>query len=630
MTIYNVPEIDDLWNALVRDYDDREFRFGMTTGLDGPTVVHPATYRLEITPDLGFNSIPRHFTPADGENGNGLLVTIEGLVAGDDIELVGDGSGIYTVPIDTMKRIVAPGYPRYIWRVVPVSGDGQDWTASAVQSFRGRIVVHDDSWTLVPPAPIARAPSVTLHGTRSTNLVAVEVNDSEVWTTYPSSTTWRAVVPLTPGRNTLLVRALDSKGNPTSYKRADVDLHTADINDSSYFNRFDDFGYMLGLERLPDERNQAYRRRLQDVFVHRAGPSYSGVVLGATREVGATYDDAAITLRAARTVAGPRRQDVRVWATSTWIYVATSDMVVVREYAEIPGNSWRVQLGTTPVIGGVKVEQPLGTEIKQSAWKLDEDTIQFLDPELLASPVYITYSYAVRVPLADRTLAEVVQDLNAISIGGSDVVDATLSSRRSGTEDAEGILAFQPVQLEISPNKTVGGVILNEMPIRWSAIKVQPLLENDFVRRYYQGSGHIFGTRYAGLANRLKRELRTTWGYLIADEGVWAGVRIRPSGIGRLPTCFDPDISAWRHTSNGPSYSTREAWGRGFYSPFDDTILIMSGVSHEAFRSGIGADDDLMVVVKDHGSFEDDPGDPFEIRYTVGDFEPIATAELST
>lgn len=52
------------------------------------------------------------------------------------------------------------------------------------------------------------------------------------------------------------------------------------------FNEFDKHGLLLGLSRLPGEKNAAYKRRLMDVFVHRANATYEGLINGITRELG--------------------------------------------------------------------------------------------------------------------------------------------------------------------------------------------------------------------------------------------------------------------------------------------------------------------------------------------------------
>jgi hypothetical protein len=54
----------------------------------------------------------------------------------------------------------------------------------------------------------------------------------------------------------------------------------------STWNEFDEHGLLLGLARLPEEKNWEYRRRLFDVFAHRANSSYRGLVHGITRELG--------------------------------------------------------------------------------------------------------------------------------------------------------------------------------------------------------------------------------------------------------------------------------------------------------------------------------------------------------
>ena len=54
----------------------------------------------------------------------------------------------------------------------------------------------------------------------------------------------------------------------------------------SAWNQFDEHGLLLGLSRLPEEKNWKYKRRLLDTFAHRANSSYLGLVYGITRELG--------------------------------------------------------------------------------------------------------------------------------------------------------------------------------------------------------------------------------------------------------------------------------------------------------------------------------------------------------
>lgn len=64
------------------------------------------------------------------------------------------------------------------------------------------------------------------------------------------------------------------------------------------FNALDEHGVVLGLERLHEEHNAAYKRRLLDVMVHRAGSTYAGLLHGITRELGLSiYEVMTITCK---------------------------------------------------------------------------------------------------------------------------------------------------------------------------------------------------------------------------------------------------------------------------------------------------------------------------------------------
>lgn len=58
------------------------------------------------------------------------------------------------------------------------------------------------------------------------------------------------------------------------------------------FNELDRLGLLLGLARLENEANPAYKQRLMDVMVHRANSTYLGLIHGVTRELGLSIQDA--------------------------------------------------------------------------------------------------------------------------------------------------------------------------------------------------------------------------------------------------------------------------------------------------------------------------------------------------
>lgn len=60
----------------------------------------------------------------------------------------------------------------------------------------------------------------------------------------------------------------------------------------SVFNEYDSQGLLLGLPRILEEKNPAYKSRLLDIFVHRSSSTRQGLIFGITRELGLGITDA--------------------------------------------------------------------------------------------------------------------------------------------------------------------------------------------------------------------------------------------------------------------------------------------------------------------------------------------------
>lgn len=57
-------------------------------------------------------------------------------------------------------------------------------------------------------------------------------------------------------------------------------------------NQFDELGSLVSLRRLPGEKNDEFRSRIRDAYIHIANSSYRGLVYGITRELGLSLFDA--------------------------------------------------------------------------------------------------------------------------------------------------------------------------------------------------------------------------------------------------------------------------------------------------------------------------------------------------
>ena len=86
--------------------------------------------------------------------------------------------------------------------------------------------------------------------------------------------------------------------------------------DQNIVNAYDYLGMLVGLLRLPGEKNTDYRKRLWDVYVHRASASQTGLINGITRELGLKpYNAITITYN------GPTTLSPRVVVTDTLVYL---------------------------------------------------------------------------------------------------------------------------------------------------------------------------------------------------------------------------------------------------------------------------------------------------------------------
>jgi hypothetical protein len=616
------PEIDPSWNQAFRGYADGTFKWGLVTGAEPSPdlgyVYTPADhYQIELTPDLGWGNEEVLFDPYVAGEGNSRLIVVGNLVVGEDLVVTGDGTCTYAVPESVMKRLLAPGFENYLWRVRAVSPQNHPGHPSLIQRFRGRVAVVHLGWTVDPVQETARGVTAIIHGKREPSIASIEVNGVSAHTTFPSPTTWQIDVPLSPGRNMLYLRAFDSQGNGSEYRHVEIDLTKKDLEQDSYFNRFDDFGYKMALKRLPGERNLDYRRRIMDVLVHRASPTYPGLMNAVARELDLTYDDQAILLDAAAAPAGSRYIDVVVWLTASHFYAKRTGVISKLEHHTVEGRSWRVRPDLYMEGGDVLVERAPGSPIPPSAYRIERDTdgfpiVQFVDPSMAGSAVYLTYSYALRIEIAGKTVNELISEINALTLEGRQFVTATLGDDMVGTRRAEGLQHFAPTVLGLQDYRTAGNETVTAVPVRWVEAELDAFCDEDFKRLFRNEHGSLFGTKYASWAEQLRGKMKSSWGYLVADSSCWSAPWMRMSGLGSLDTIYDAYVGSWATTRGGAAYSLHPsvAFLRWLVDPRDGSKLAHEGIPYEWMMSGIGFGLTLLAYIEDE--FETDASEEEE------------------
>jgi len=83
-------------------------------------------------------------------------------------------------------------------------------------------------------------------------------------------------------------------------------------------NTFDYIGQLVGLPRLPGERNADYRKRIIDVYVNRGGSNYDGLINAITRELGLKKQNVIVVAAAGSN--NPRLvvNDTKLYLYSEW------------------------------------------------------------------------------------------------------------------------------------------------------------------------------------------------------------------------------------------------------------------------------------------------------------------------
>jgi hypothetical protein len=90
-------------------------------------------------------------------------------------------------------------------------------------------------------------------------------------------------------------------------------------------NVFDYFGMLMGLPRLPGEKNTEYRARLWDVYVKRAGAHEEGLINGITRELGLSQFNAITVSSSSPNSPRVIVRDTQIELYSNWIIDANGD-----------------------------------------------------------------------------------------------------------------------------------------------------------------------------------------------------------------------------------------------------------------------------------------------------------------
>lgn len=643
------PSIDDGDNPHIRSTAETTFTWGASyaepisdVSSGGDPIPVPGesaeTYILEVTPDLGWTDWEAMFQPAvlgRTDVGNESLKRYAGLAIGSDLVATSaSGSSLetaisYDIAIADLSNLIGEGYPDFLWRVRGVRDDGAEGTPSAIQRFRGRVEVNtsdiasDSDWTIDPISLPVKSTFITLSGTKTPAISYIEVDGNSGLSTNLSSVRWTADVMVPPSGSTVLLRAVDTQGNTSTYKTVDLTIDTADLTTQPISNSFDEFGFALNLERLPDEDNESYRSRLLDINVRRGSPQYSGLINSIARELDLDQIDSALILTPGTNSAnGQRFSDVYFTLGSQYARIESPLLKSLHEYHKVGNWSWSITLDSHISESTIKVESPIGVEIDDSNYDLDLDrgynSVVFTDETWAGKNVWVSYEYEERFDTVNTTISELQTWISSVTSSSDALLEVDADSTLDTSSSCDEIERLPRTLISRSQTTNSANEDVKGVPIRWSQAILWTIEDTETKERFLNSENNYFGTEIEGWARRVRGLSANQWGHAVADRSIWMSSDEVDKMDSYLDTTYDSSKGFWASSdpSKSKRYTTEEAHAFNYISPGDGSDMIRIGLDRSKLKSGIGDGTDLYVVLS-----EDD--EPFS--YIQGESELTET-----
>ena len=190
-------------------------------------------------------------------------------------------------------------YPEYILRNEGIyyarmrGYDGSWGTWSSILQFN-LLSIGPNPPTINPVTSPADDFCQNISGTKSGGLYVFVRNNGSMWSeaTYGSGLTgtlWNKQVKLSSGNNLIEVATSVSQSVAGTLSRiVTANIYMATIVPDIYnvWNCFDELGLLLGLSRIPGEKNMQYKSRLLEAYTNLASSTYIGLKYGISRELG--------------------------------------------------------------------------------------------------------------------------------------------------------------------------------------------------------------------------------------------------------------------------------------------------------------------------------------------------------
>lgn len=422
-----------------------------------------------------------------------------------------------------------------------------------------------------------------LTGTRDITVTTVYVDGSSVGVIYPTPTTWQIDVQLSVGENTFSVYGDYATGATTPTIDIVVTLFSLALSSDIYYNQFDEFAALAGLERLPGEKNIYLRSRIVDASTNKANATYEGLINGWNRELSLKVIRDAITFAVNKDTYGEYlAQDVYLTLTPENLIIEYANLETTENLQVDPGTL-KVALIERPVAPSqyMIIETYDGNFIPQTMYEVDAlDGSIYFNYAYAGEWITVYYRYVELINIRTITLQQLKTAVEA-------VVDSLARPIFSVTLNAVTTLpASGLVQFGKSSPTTVNNLVTD-----FSHIRIVELHDQEF-KNSYLSDGHLYGTQVYKWAKYIRQKANYTWKNIQLDVDIWD-----PTGgnfaLDFLPHLFDTRTEYWTNEAGTIIDYKKYLYNGGF----DFTTWNKLGEqSPGEFVSGVGGGYSLKIV----------------------------------
>ena len=623
-----IPNADLSLNPMMRGPEDRVFYWdpteptewvlpasGLYTG-GKFEITEVASYELGITPDLGWATpemMLEDYSPSSPYTSNTQLYIVTGLsVDLGSAYLDSQNSMLYaSVDQDEFSRLLFTNYSEFIWSVRSVSKYGQRSRWARPRRFIGSYEVAGNFLTVEDVPSKATKRHITVKGTRNPSILKVKVNNDDLSTRYPESNTWEADFLLTGGTNNIYIRGYNEKDRPTRQYLVSTILETGDTQDHKVFNTFDEFGLLVGVDRIysTGESNDNLRRRIEDVFVHQSSPDIAGMHNAICRNLDLDYHDYALKLRPSviqfdrsDDIYGPLYIDIN---TDTFD-IAGTGFRVFNEYQEIDVQSLKVHLNNridyVASEESVEITDGSGQRLPNYSFsiEIEDNSINFHEHHMAGKKVWITYSKKLSTPIGPSvTLQQLANAISNLKYSDRQIISVEVASGYGG-KSSDGLIRGR---FFVSGNSRFrdGNTEILGVPIRWSDMSLFSLVDYKYHDRHLNENGNNLNTKIDAFVDSFKNKAHLSWDKVNCDDDVWDPIDEATDNAAHIRFTSDPVRGYWKSSSplQTGRFSTAHAAEMMFRSELDKSDLSYFGIRQNEFKSGVGRDNDLKVVISE-------------------------------